>query len=291
MEHHSNLLPWQQAAKRKGAVLRFIECDMDGGITEESFRSAMSPRTKIVAMTQISNVLGVRNDIRKFSDIAHEYGAVFVCDGAQSVPHIPVNVRDLDVDFLAFSGHKMLGPMGIGVLYGKKKFLEEMPPFLFGGEMIEYVTRESATYAPLPHKFEAGTVNAAGAAGLHEAILYYEKIGFDTIVSREEALSRYAMKKLTEIPHVRILGPKRAEDHNGIFTFTMEGVHPHDIAAIMDADGVCIRAGHHCAQPLLKYLRTLSTVRASLAFYNTEEEIDRLAASLAEVRRKMGYAE
>ena len=250
MEHHSNLLPWQQAAKRKGAVLRFIECDMDGGITEESFRSAMSPRTKIVAMTQIS-----------------------------------------DVDFLAFSGHKMLGPMGIGVLYGKKKFLEEMPPFLFGGEMIEYVTRESATYAPPPHKFEAGTVNAAGAAGLHEAILYYEKIGFDTIVSREEALSRYAMKKLTEIPHVRILGPKRAEDHNGIFTFTMEGVHPHDIAAIMDADGVCIRAGHHCAQPLLKYLRTLSTVRASLAFYNTEEEIDRLAASLAEVRRKMGYAE
>lgn len=224
MEHHSNLLPWQQAAKRKGAVLRFIECDMDGGITEESFRSAMSPRTKIVAMTQISNVLGVRNDIRKYSAIAHEYGAVFVCDGAQSVPHIPVNVRDLDVDFLAFSGHKMLGPMGIGVLYGKKKFLEEMPPFLFGGEMIEYVTRESATYAPPPHKFEAGTVNAAGAAGLHEAVLYYEKIGFDTIVSREEALSRYAMKKLTEIPHVRILGPKRAEDHNGIFTFTMEGV-------------------------------------------------------------------
>ena len=291
MEHHSNLLPWQQAAKRKGAVLRFVECDEDGIITEENFRSAMSPRTKIVAMTQISNVLGVRNDIRKFSDIAHEYGAVFVCDGAQSVPHIPVNVRDLDVDFLAFSGHKMLGPMGIGVLYGKKKFLEEMPPFLFGGEMIEYVTRESATYAPLPHKFEAGTVNAAGAAGLHEAILYYEKIGFDTIVSREEALSRYAMKKLTAIPHVRILGPERAEDHNGIFTFTMEGVHPHDIAAIMDADGVCIRAGHHCAQPLLKYLRTLSTVRASLAFYNTEEEIDRLAASLAEVRRKMGYAE
>ena len=170
-------------------------------------------------------------------------------------------------------------------------WISEMPPFLFGGEMIEYVTRESATYAPPPHKFEAGTVNAAGAAGLHEAILYYEKIGFDTIVSREEALSRYAMKKLTEIPHVRILGPKRAEDHNGIFTFTMEGVHPHDIAAIMDADGVCIRAGHHCAQPLLKYLRTLSTVRASLAFYNTEEEIDRLAASLAQVRRKMGYAE
>ena len=291
MEHHSNLLPWQQAAKRKGAVLRFVECDEDGIITEENFRSAMSPRTKIVAMTQISNVLGIHNDIKKFSAIAHEYGAVFVCDGAQSVPHIPVNVRDLDVDFLAFSGHKMLGPMGIGVLYGKKKFLEEMPPFLFGGEMIEYVTRESATYAPLPHKFEAGTVNAAGAAGLHEAILYYEKIGFDTIVSREEALSRYAMKKLTAIPHVRILGPERAEDHNGIFTFTMEGVHPHDIAAIMDADGVCIRAGHHCAQPLLKYMRTLSTVRASLAFYNTEEEIDRLAASLAEVRRKMGYAE
>ncbi|MBP3878941.1 MAG: cysteine desulfurase [Lachnospiraceae bacterium] len=291
MEHHSNLLPWQQAAKRKGAFLRFIECGADGLITEESFRKAVTPKTKIVAMTQISNVLGVRNDVGKFAAIAHENGAVFVCDGAQSVPHIPVDVRDLDVDFLAFSGHKMLGPMGIGVLYGKKELLSEMQPFLYGGEMIEYVTRESATYAPLPHRFEAGTVNAAGAAGLHEAIRFYEKTGFDAIVSREEALSRYAMKRLKEIPYLRLLGPERAEDHNGIFTFTMEGVHPHDIAAILDADGVCIRAGHHCAQPLLAHLRTRSTVRASLAFYNTEEEIDRLAASLSEVRRKMGYAE
>lgn len=291
MEHHSNLLPWQQAAKRKGAFLRFIECGADGLITEESFRKAVTPRTKIVAMTQISNVLGVRNDVGKFAAIAHENGAVFVCDGAQSVPHIPVDVRDLDVDFLAFSGHKMLGPMGIGVLYGKKELLSEMQPFLYGGEMIEYVTRESATYAPLPHRFEAGTVNAAGAAGLHEAIRFYEKTGFDAIVSREEALSRYAMKRLKEIPYLRLLGPERAEDHNGIFTFTMEGVHPHDIAAILDADGVCIRAGHHCAQPLLAHLRTRATVRASLAFYNTEEEIDRLAASLSEVRRKMGYAE
>ena len=291
MEHHSNLLPWQQAAKRKGAFLRYIECGPDGLITEESFRKAVNPKTRIVAMTQISNVLGVRNDVRKFAAIAHEAGAVFVCDGAQSVPHIPVNVRDLDVDLLAFSGHKMLGPMGIGVLYGKRELLLEMPPFLYGGEMIEYVTRESATYAPLPHKFEAGTVNAAGAAGLHEAICFYKKVGFDAIVEREAELSRYAMRLLTGIPHIAVLGPERGEDHNGIFTFTMEGVHPHDIAAILDADGICIRAGHHCAQPLLSHLHTRSTVRASLAFYNTEEEIDRLIYSLSEVRRKMGYAE
>nr|MCR4789621.1 aminotransferase class V-fold PLP-dependent enzyme [Treponemataceae bacterium] len=202
---------------------------------------------------------------------------------------IKVDVQDLDVDFLSFSGHKMLSPMGIGVLYGKKDLLEKMPPFLTGGEMIEYVTREGATYAELPHKFEAGTVNAAGGAALGQAIRYYNQIGFDKIEAREEELSRYTMEKLKAIPFLHLLGSDKAEEHHGIFTFTIEGVHPHDIAAILDADKVNIRAGHHCAQPLMKFMQTPSTARASLSFYNTEEEIDRLAASLSTLRKRMGY--
>jgi len=291
LEHHSNMLPWQQAAKRAGAVLKFLESDERGVITETAFRAALSDKTKLVAMTQISNVLGVENDIKRFAAIAHEHGAAFVCDGAQSVPHIRVDVQALDVDFLAFSGHKMCGPMGIGVLYGKKKWLKKMPPFLFGGEMIEYVTRESATWAELPHKFEAGTVNAAGAAGLAAAIDYYNALGFDAITAREEELSRVAMEALTAVPHLRLLGSADWREHHGIFTFTVDDVHPHDIAAILDGDGVCVRAGHHCAQPLMQYLRTPSTVRASLAFYNTEEEIGRLAESLSRVRERMGYGQ
>ena len=289
LEHHSNFLPWQRAAKRAGAAIRFLECDKTGQITEEAFRAVLSDKTRLVCMTQVSNVLGVENDIRRFAAIAHEAGAVFVCDGAQSVPHIPVDVRSLDVDFLAFSGHKMCGPMGIGVLYGKRELLEQMPPFLYGGEMIETVTRESATFAELPHKFEAGTVNAAGAAGLAAAIRYYQDIGIEEIARREEQLSRAAYEALRAVPHVHILGSERAEDHHGIFTFTVDGVHPHDIAAILDEDGVNIRAGHHCAQPLMKFLGTPSTARASLAFYNTEAEIEKLADSLSQVRRKMGY--
>lgn len=289
MEHHSNLIPWQQAAKRTGAVLKFLEPDEEGRISEEAFRAALTGKTKLVSMTQLSNVLGVCNDIKKFAAIAHEKGITFAADGAQSVPHIPVDVQDLDVDFLAFSGHKMLGPMGIGVLYGKKEILEKMPPFLFGGEMIEYVTREGATWAELPHKFEAGTVNAAGAVGLAEAIRYYQKIGWDVILEREKHLSEYLYEKLTAIPHLHLTGPKSGAAHHGIFTFTVDGVHPHDIAAILDADGVDIRAGHHCAQPLMKFLGTPSTTRASVSFYNTEEEIDRLASSLSNVRAAMGY--
>ena len=289
MEHHSNLLPWQQAAKRKGASLKFLECDEEGRISEEAFRAALSDKTKIVSMTQISNVLGVRNEIKRFAELAHEKGAIFVADGAQSVPHIPVDVEDLDVDFLAFSGHKMLAPMGIGVLYGKKEHFEKMPPFLYGGEMIEYVTRESATYAELPHKFEAGTVNASGAAGLDEAIQVYKKLGWDLIQGREEELSEYAMEKLSAIPYVHILGSRQAKEHHGIFTFTVDGVHPHDIAAILDADNIAIRAGHHCAQPLMKFMGTASTARASISFYNTKEEIDRLAESVSSLRKRMGY--
>ncbi len=291
MEHHSDMLPWQQAARRTGAVLRYLEPLEDGTITEEMFRKALTPRTRLVCMTQISNVLGCRNDVKTFASIAHEQGAVFVCDGAQSVPHIPVDVQDLDVDFLAFSGHKMLAPMGIGVLYGRKEILEKMQPFLFGGEMIEYVTREGATYAELPHKFEAGTVNAGGAVGLHAAIDYYNRIGFDRIMEREEYLTRYTMERMRENPYITILGSEDPKNHHGIITFKVEGVHPHDIAAILDSLHVDVRAGHHCAQPLLKFLGIPSTTRASFCFYNTEEEADRLIDALNSVRKEMGYAE
>lgn len=289
LEHHSNMLPWQQAARRTGAKLNYLECDPTGAITEESFRKAMTPNTKLVCMTHVSNVIGRTNDLKTFARIAHENGAVFVADGAQSVPHMPVDVQDLDVDFLAFSGHKMLSPMGIGVLYGKKKILDDMPPFLYGGEMIEYVTREGATYAELPHKFEAGTVNAGGAVGLHAAIRYINQIGFDKIIERENHLTAYAMEKIREIPEVHILGSPDPLDHHGILTFTVDGVHPHDIAAMMDEDHVDVRAGHHCAQPLLKFLGKMSTARASFAFYNTEEDADRLVASMKTLRKRMGY--
>ena len=291
MEHHSNMLPWQQACKRTGAVIRYIEPDKTGLITEEVFRAAITPKTKLVCMTQVSNVLGRENPIKRFAQIAHEAGAVFVCDGAQSVPHMPVDVQDLDVDFLAFSGHKMLAPMGIGVLYGKREILDKMQPFLFGGEMIEYVTLEGATYAELPHKFEAGTVNAGGAVGLHAAIDFYKKIGWDRIVEREEHLTAYAMEQMKELPYVHIIGSEKPEEHHGILTFKVDGVHPHDIAAILDSCHIDVRAGHHCAQPLMKYLNTLSTSRASLCFYNTEAEVDRLIEALKTVRKDMGYAE
>ena len=291
LEHHSNLIPWQQLAKKKGLKLQWIELDENGKITEEAFRKAISQKTKLVSLTLISNVLGTRNDVKKFAQIAHEVGAIFVCDGAQGVPHVPVDVNDLDVDFLVFSGHKMLGPMGIGVLYGRKELLDRMPPFLYGGEMIEYVGKDDATWAELPHKFEAGTVNGAGAAGLAAAIQYYENIGFEKIVKREEELGELTFRTLSEIPHVTILGAKDAASHHGIFSFMVEGVHPHDIAEILSADGVCVRAGHHCAQVLMKELKVNSTARVSIAFYNTEEEIIRLGESIRSLRRRMGYAE
>ena len=288
-EHHSNLIPWQQLAKRKGLKIRWIECREDGAITEEAFLSALSEHTRIVAMTQISNVLGSLNDIRIFAEIAHAHGAVFVCDGAQSIPHIPVDVQALGVDFLAFSGHKICGPMGIGVLYGKRELLDRMPPFLYGGEMIEYVEREDSTWAELPHKFEAGTVNAAGASGLRAALEFYRKTGFANIMEREEKLSEKAYDILTSVPHLKLYGAKEGKEHHGIFTFTLDGVHPHDIAEILNADGICIRAGHHCAQVLMKELKVSSTARVSLAFYNTFEELEKLQESLKTARRRMGH--
>lgn len=291
MEHHSDLLPWQMVAKTCGAELKFIECAKDGSIDLEKVKELITSRTKIVAMTQVSNVLGREYPVKEIAKLAHEKGAVMVVDGAQSTPHMRVDVTDLDADFFAFSGHKLLAPMGIGVLYGKEELLEKMPPFLSGGEMIDSVTRTSAVYAELPHKFEAGTVNAAGAAGLKAAIDYIEKVGFDYIGEREIALTSRAIEKMKKIPHVNIVGSENADEHTGIVTFTIDNVHPHDISEILAADGIAVRAGHHCAQPLLTHLGLNSTARASFAFYNTEDEVDKFTDSVATIRERMGYGE
>lgn len=291
MEHHSDLLPWQMVAKTCGAELKFIECAKDGSIDLEKVKELITSRTKIVAMTQVSNVLGREYPVKEIAKLAHEKGAVMVVDGAQSTPHMRVDVTDLDADFFAFSGHKLLAPMGIGVLYGKEELLEKMPPFLSGGEMIDSVTRTSAVYAELPHKFEAGTVNAAGAAGLKAAIDYIEKVGFDYIGEREIALTSRAIEKMKKIPHVNIIGSENADEHTGIVTFTIDNVHPHDISEILAADGIAVRAGHHCAQPLLTHLGLNSTTRASFAFYNTEDEVDKFTDSVATIRERMGYGE
>jgi cysteine desulfurase/selenocysteine lyase len=291
MEHHSDLLPWQMVAETCGAELKFIECAKDGSIDLEKVKELITSRTKIVAMTQVSNVLGREYPVKEIAKLAHEKGAVMVVDGAQSTPHMRVDVTDLDADFFAFSGHKLLAPMGIGVLYGKEELLEKMPPFLSGGEMIDSVTRTSAVYAELPHKFEAGTVNAAGAAGLKAAIDYIEKVGFDYIGEREIALTSRAIEKMKKIPHVNIIGSENADEHTGIVTFTIDNVHPHDISEILAADGIAVRAGHHCAQPLLTHLGLNSTARASFAFYNTEDEVDKFTGSVATIRERMGYGE
>ncbi len=289
VEHHSNMLPWRMVAEKTGAVVKYIECAEDGSISDEAVDAAIGSKTKLVAVAQISNVLGCLNPVDKIIAAAHAVGAVVVIDAAQSAPHMKIDVQSLDADFLAFSGHKMFGPMGIGVLYGKKTLLEEMPPFLRGGEMISIVSRDGQEYAPLPHKFEAGTVNAAGAAGLKAAIDYISKIGFDVICAREEALTTYAFEGMKNVPGVKIIGADAAEGHKGILTFLLEGVHPHDIAAILDADDINIRAGNHCAQPLLDHLGTGATARVSFAFYNTLEDVDRFLTSLGGIREKMGY--
>ena len=289
MEHHSNLLPWQMVCRRTGAALKFMECEPDGTLDLNKVASLITPRTKIVACTHVSNVLGRVNPISEIAELAHRAGAVMVVDAAQSTPHIPVDVQALGADFLAFSGHKVYGPMGIGVLYGREELLNAMPPFLTGGEMIESVTREGAVFAELPHKFEAGTVNAADAVGLQAAIEYVKSVGFEQMHRQEVALTRRAMEGIRNIPCVHVLGSENPEEHCGIITFTVDGVHPHDISEILASDGIAIRAGHHCAQPLLAFLKHPSTARASLAFYNTEAEIDRLLDSLSTLRERMGY--
>ena len=291
MEHHSNLLPWQMVCRQTGATLKFIECEKNASVDLNKVAELITDKTKIVAMTHVSNVLGRVNPVKEVAALAHAKGAVMVVDGAQSTPHMKIDVRDMDADFFAFSGHKLFGPMGIGVLYGKEKLLNKMPPFLSGGEMIDSVQRYSAKYAELPHKFEAGTVNAAGAAGLAAAIRYIDSIGFDAMEKQELAVTARALEGLRQIPHVHVFGSEKPEEHTGILTFTIDNVHPHDVSEVLIADGIAVRAGHHCAQPLMQYLGVGSTTRASFMFYNTVEEADALVKSIATVRERMGYAE
>lgn len=288
-EHHSNVVPWQQVAAAKGAKLIYMYLNENGNIPDSELEKKITSRTKIVSITQISNVLGTIYPVKKIIRKAHESGAVAIVDLAQSIAHMKTDIRDIDADFAVFSGHKMFAPMGIGVLYGKKDLLEAMPPFLFGGDMIEYVSEQTARFAHLPQKFEAGTQNVEGAAGLSAAIRYINSIGFDSIRKAESELTRHALERLSENPYISIVGPRFSECRAGVISFTMRDVHPHDVASILDADGIAIRAGHHCAHPLMKFLGITATSRVSLCFYNTKQEIDRLAESLESVRRWLHF--
>lgn len=284
MEHHSNLVPWQQLSKERGLVVKFIKIDQEGKLDPESIQETITKKTKIVSLTHVSNALGTVNPVKEIGKIAHENGALFVVDAAQSVPHMPVDVTKLECDFLAFSGHKMCGPTGIGVLYGKKELLENLPPFLYGGEMISQVTFEDTSFAELPWKFEAGTMNIAEAVGLAAAIDYLTKIGMENVHQYEKSLTSYGYKILSDIPNLTLYGPSPPE-RAGILSFNVSGIHPHDLSTLLDQDGIAIRAGHHCAMPLMNVLNVPGTARASLYFYNTREELDRLAESLEKAKK------
>ncbi|CDQ39159.1 cysteine desulfurase [Virgibacillus salexigens] len=285
MEHHSNIIPWQQAAKATGATLKYIPLQEDGTLSLEDVRQTVTDRTKLVAVTHVSNVLGTVNPIKDIANIAHEHGAVIVVDGAQGAPHIKVDVTDLDCDFYAFSGHKMGAPTGIGVLYGKKKLLEQMEPVEFGGEMIDFVNLYDSTWKELPWKFEGGTPIIAGAIGLGAAIDFLNEIGMDQITAHEQQLAKYAMKQMRTIDGISIFGP---EERAALVTFNLDDVHPHDTATVLDAEGIAVRAGHHCAQPLMRWLDVTATARASFYLYNTEEDIDRLVDGLQKTKEYFG---
>ena len=284
MEHHSNLVPWQFVTKKKNANLDYMYMNEEGIITDEEINKKIIPGVKIVGITHVSNVLGTINPIEKIIKKAHEIGAIVVVDGAQSVPHMKVDVQELDVDFLVFSGHKMLAPLGIGVLYGKKNLLEKMPPFLFGGDMIEYVYEQETTFAPVPTKFEAGTQNVGGAVGLVSAIDYLNKIGMENVQRIEAELIEYAIKELSKLDFVTIYGTKDSSKRAGVISFNLNGIHPHDVASILDSQNVCIRSGNHCAQPLHKYMELESTCRASFYIYNTKEDVDRLIQGICKTK-------
>ena len=286
MEHHSDLIPWQQACRAAGATLVLLYPDDQGVIRDEEIAAKIGPKTRIVAVTEVSNVLGVRNPVEKIAEAAHAQGAYVVVDGAQSVPHMTVDVRELGVDFLAFSAHKALGPMGIGVLWGRHELLDAMPPMLTGGEMIDSVTEQDATWAPVPEKFEAGTQDAAGIYATGAALTYLTRtVGYDAVAAREAALVAYLMGRMAELDFIDVIGPADASAHHGVVSFNVRGIHPHDVASILDASGVCIRAGHHCAQPLLTWLgvENLACCRASVAFYNDKSDVDRLIDGLEQV--------
>ncbi|MGI2313970.1 cysteine desulfurase [Staphylococcus cohnii] len=288
MEHHANIVPWQQLAKRKNASLKFIPMTDEGELTIENIKATINDNTKIVAITHVSNVLGTINDIKAITDIAHEHGAIVSVDGAQAAPHMDLDMQSLDVDFYSFSGHKMLGPTGIGVLYGKRALLDEMEPVEFGGDMIDFVEKYDASWADLPTKFEAGTPLIAQAIGLAEAIRYIENLGFDAIQAHEHELTTYAYDKMSEIEGIEIYGPPK-DRRAGVITFNMTDVHAHDVATAVDTEGVAVRAGHHCAQPLMKWLNQSSTVRASFYIYNTKEDIDQLVESLNQTKEFFSY--
>lgn len=284
MEHHSNIIPWQQLAKRKNATLKYIELEEDGTISLENVRKAVTSKTKIVSVMHVSNVLGVMNPIQEITQIAHEHGAMMVVDGAQAAPHMKVDVQQLDCDFYAFSGHKMCGPTGIGVLYGKERHLEKMEPVEFGGEMIDFVGLHDSTWKELPWKFEGGTPIIAGAVGLAAAIDFLESIGLDKIEQHEHELAAYAMEKMSAIEGMTIYGPKDPSKRAGIVTFNLDDVHPHDVATVLDMQGIAVRAGHHCAQPLMKWLNVSATARASFYLYNTKDDVDRLVEGLQKAK-------
>ncbi|WP_175990447.1 cysteine desulfurase [Bacillus sp. Marseille-Q1617] len=284
MEHHSNIIPWQQLAKETGAVLKYVPLQEDGTITLEDVKETVTAQTKIVSIMMVSNVLGTMNPIKEITQIAHDHGAVMVVDGAQAAPHMKIDVQDLDCDFFAFSGHKMVGPTGIGVLYGKKKHLNKMEPVEFGGEMIDFVGLQESTWKELPWKFEGGTPIIAGAIGLGAAIDFLEDIGLDNIEAYEHKLAAYALDKMNSVEGMTIYGPKDPGQRAGLVTFNIDDVHPHDVATVLDAEGIAVRAGHHCAQPLMKWLNVSATARASFYLYNTEEDIDKLVAGLVKTK-------
>lgn len=288
-EHHSKLVPWQIVARARQADLAYLYTDESGRIPLEEIKNKITGRTKLVAVAHASNVTGVVNPIEPIIERAHEVGAVVVVDGTQSVPHMAVDVSALGADFYAFSAHKMLGPMGMGVLYGKEALLGDMPPFLYGGDMIEYVEEQTSTFAPLPQKFEGGTQNVGGAVGLSAAIDYLNDAGMGKIRAIERELTAHMLDRLVGVPHLKIVGPGGLENRIGVVSFVMEGAHPHDVATILNADRIAIRSGHHCAQPLMHYLGVQATCRASVYLYNTKEDIDRLAESLKGVRRWLGH--
>ncbi len=283
MEHHSNLVPWQMVAKKTGAKLEYMYVNEDGIISEEEL-SKIREGVKIVGITHVSNVLGTINPVKEISQRAHSVGAIAIVDAAQSIPHMKIDVQDIDCDFLTFSGHKMLAPMGIGVLYGKYELLDKMNPFLSGGDMIEYVYEQDTTFAEVPTKFEAGTQNVEGAIGLAAAINYINSIGYKNIEQIEKDLLTYAIDELNKLEYVDIYGPKEIEKHSGVISFNLKGIHPHDVASILDSQKVCVRSGNHCAQPLLSSMGIDSTCRASFYIYNTREDVDSLVNAIRKAK-------
>ena len=280
MEHHSNLVPWQYVAKKTGSKLKYMYINDNFELSDEEIKSKITDKTKIVGITHVSNVTGTINNVEEIIKYAHSKGAIVVLDASQSIPHMKIDVQKLDADFVVFSGHKMLSPLGIGVLYGKKELLENMTPFLMGGDMIEYVYEQETTYAPLPSKFEAGTQNVGGVVGLGAAIDYIEKVGYDNIEKIKKELVKYAKEELEKLKYVKLYMTSNENNHSAVISFNIIGVHPHDVASILDSQGVCVRSGNHCAQPLLRYLGIDSTCRASFYLYNTKEDVDRLVEAI-----------